>query len=86
MKIENIEAIVSEFTERLTAAVKRQVATLVAEAIGAPAKTRKPSSAKGKPRTPKGCPVCGKLNTRTRFAYHCEEHTPAYLAQKAQAQ
>lgn len=81
-KTENIQALVTEFTERLTAAVKQQVAQLVTEAVGAPAKTRKPSAAKGKPRTPKGCPKCGTPNTRTRFAYHCEQHTLAYLKSK----
>lgn len=81
-KTETIEALVAEFTERLTVAVKQQVAARVAEAIGMPTKTRKPSAAKGKPRTPKGCPKCGTLNTRTRFAYHCEQHTLAYLKSK----
>lgn len=82
MKTENIESIVREFTERLTAAVKQQVAALVAESIGTPAKARKPHPAKGKPRTPKPCPTCGTLNARTRFAYHCEAHTLAYLESK----
>ena len=79
---ENIESIVREFTDRLTRAVTQSVAQLVSETLGQPVVDRKPHPAKGKPRTPKGCPKCGTPNTRTRFAYHCEAHTLAYLKSK----
>lgn len=83
---ENIESIVREFTDKLTRAVTQSVAQLVAETLGQHIETRKPHPMKGKARIPKPCPTCGALNARTRFSYHCEAHTAAYLASKTQAQ
>jgi len=83
---ESIESIVREFTDRLTRAVTQSVAQLVSETLGQPVATRKPSSLKGKPVTPKPCPKCGELTTRRRYSYHCEAHTADYLESKAAAQ
>lgn len=83
---ENIETMVREFTDKLTRAVTQSVAQLVAETLGQPVVTRKPHPSRGKPMTPKPCPVCGELTTRRRYSYHCEAHTADYLASKAAAQ
>jgi len=87
MKInDTIESLIAEFTERLIEAVKAQVAQVVAEQVHRKQSARASHPAKGKPATPKGCPVCGTLNVRRRYAFHCEAHTADYLASKAAAQ
>lgn len=76
-----IDDIIARFAEQLREAVRaeieRHAGELVTSYVPRVVAPRKPSRMKGLPVPPKPCPVCGLPNTRRRFSYYCDMHTPA---------